>query len=73
MSCQQQGFEGDDDVTRDPHQERLYDEVTALAKLDARHDVDPRTLTDELAALQDEYNDAYTAELCVIANERESN
>lgn len=62
-----------DDVTRNPVWEARYDEVAALAKLDARGGVDPRQLEGELAGYQDEYDDLYGAELVAIANERGCN
>jgi hypothetical protein len=50
-----------DDVTRDPEQEERFDRVRELARADVANDRDPRVLTGDLAALQTEYDDEYTA------------
>lgn len=50
----------DDEVTRDPRAEALFDRARNLARADAVSGRDPRILPLELREFQTEYDDEYT-------------
>lgn len=50
-----------------------FDRARKMGEEDARANRDPQVLTGELAQHQEEYDAAYTSELCAIAERKGSN